>query len=80
MSIQFARMRIISRSSGANVVRSAAYNARSHAHILLTTRKVDDMGMGEKARDLNGLFAKGYMMEREHWGEVWRDFQSDYFF
>jgi len=50
-----------------------------HAHILLTTRRVDAMGMGEKARDLNGLFAKGYMMEGERWGELWRDYQNDYF-
>ena len=50
-----------------------------HAHILLTTRRVGAMGMGEKARDLNGLFAKGYMMEGERWGELWRDFQNDYF-
>lgn len=32
MAIQFARMRIITRSSGGNVVRSAAYNARSNSH------------------------------------------------
>ena len=50
-----------------------------HAHILLTTRRIDAMGMGEKARDLNGLFAKGYLMEGERWGELWRDFQNDYF-
>lgn len=32
MAIQFARMRIITRTSGGNVVRSAAYNARTNAH------------------------------------------------
>ncbi|PHZ86761.1 AAA family ATPase [Paremcibacter congregatus] len=186
MAIQFARMRILSRSTGANVVRSAAYNARSqgqseltgerfyfanrdgsehhavllpegapaemadfrvlwneaqaaekrinsqeakelllalpsnpeitaghrlemarafvqenfvdhglaaqldihhphqgaenyHAHVLLTTRRVGPAGMGAKARDLNGQFAKGTMMDGERWGEVWRDFQNDYF-
>tara|TARA_R110002073_G_scaffold222830_6_gene383060 strand:+ start:50 stop:2518 length:2469 start_codon:yes stop_codon:yes gene_type:complete len=50
-----------------------------HAHILLTTRRVGPEGMGAKARDLNGQFAKGYMMDGERWGEAWREFQNDYF-
>lgn len=32
MAIQFARMRIITRSNGGNAVRSAAYNARTNSH------------------------------------------------
>ena len=50
-----------------------------HAHVLVTTRRIDAQGMAEKARDLNGLFAKGYVMDGDKWGEVWRDYQNDYF-
>tara|TARA_R110002096_G_scaffold425908_1_gene635006 strand:- start:1172 stop:3691 length:2520 start_codon:yes stop_codon:yes gene_type:complete len=50
-----------------------------HAHVLVTTRRIDGQGMGEKARNLNGLFAKGYVMDGDKWGEVWRDYQNDYF-
>ncbi|MBL4832175.1 MAG: AAA family ATPase [Aliivibrio sp.] len=50
-----------------------------HAHVLITTRRINEDGMGEKARDMNGLFAKGYVMDGEKWGEVWKDYQNDYF-
>ena len=45
----------------------------------MTTRYIEPYGMGEKARDMNGLFAKGYVMDGERWGEIWRDYQNDYF-
>jgi len=54
-------------------------NDNYHAHVLVTTRRINAGGMGEKARDMNGLFAKGYVMDGEKWGEVWKDYQNDYF-
>jgi len=50
-----------------------------HAHVLITTRRIGPGGMAEKARELNGLFAKGYVMDGEKWGELWRDYQNEYF-
>mgnify|MGYP003645116169 CR=1 FL=1 len=60
-------------------VNETASDANHHAHVLVTTRRINAGGMGEKARDMNGLFAKGYVMDGEKWGEVWRDYQNDYF-
>tara|TARA_R110002096_G_scaffold432707_1_gene649978 strand:+ start:850 stop:3426 length:2577 start_codon:yes stop_codon:yes gene_type:complete len=60
-----------------DILKDASVNY--HAHVLVTTRRIDAQGMAEKARDLNGLFAKGYVMDGDKWGEVWRDYQNDYF-
>ena len=63
--------------NGDDVLNDASVNY--HAHVLVTTRRIDGQGMAEKARDLNGLFAKGYVMDGDKWGEVWRDYQNEYF-
>ena len=53
-----------------------------HAHILITTRRFSDCGTQLnrlKARDLNGTFYKGKVMEGDLWGEISRDLQNKMF-
>tara|TARA_R110002050_G_scaffold44475_2_gene105940 strand:- start:1795 stop:6495 length:4701 start_codon:yes stop_codon:yes gene_type:complete len=53
-----------------------------HAHILVTTRRFSDCGTKLnrlKARDLNGTFYKGKVMEGDLWGEISRDLQNKMF-
>ncbi|MDP3936209.1 MAG: AAA family ATPase [Alphaproteobacteria bacterium] len=52
-----------------------------HAHVLMTTRRFTKGGdqLGEKARDLDGDVRGGVLMEAQRWGELWRDFQNQYF-
>lgn len=52
-----------------------------HAHVLMTTRRFTKGGdhLGEKARDLDGEVRMGVLMEAQRWGELWRDFQNQYF-
>ncbi|MFO9067168.1 Ti-type conjugative transfer relaxase TraA [Legionella pneumophila serogroup 1] len=51
-----------------------------HAHILIPTRRLErDKFSKYKARDLNPGFAKGFVVEKDFWGEQWREMQNDYF-
>ena len=53
-----------------------------HAHILVTTRRFSACGTQLhrlKARDLNGTFYKGKVMEGDLWGEISRDLQNKMF-
>lgn len=51
-----------------------------HAHILIPTRRLEqDRFSKYKARDLNPCFAKGFVVEKDFWGEQWREMQNDYF-
>lgn len=51
-----------------------------HAHILITTRRLEKDGFSKyKARDLNPAFAKGFIVEKDYWGEEWREMQNEYF-
>jgi hypothetical protein len=52
-----------------------------HAHVLTTTRRFTSDGtqLGYKARDLDGDVRGGVLVEAQRWGELWRDFQNDYF-
>ncbi|HAT8326960.1 TPA: Ti-type conjugative transfer relaxase TraA [Legionella pneumophila] len=51
-----------------------------HAHILIPTRRLEkDRFSKYKARDLNPGFAKGLVVEKDFWGEQWREIQNNYF-
>lgn len=51
-----------------------------HAHILTTTRRLEHNKFSRyKARDLNPVFAKQFIVEQDYWGERWRECQNDYF-
>ncbi|WP_032802685.1 Ti-type conjugative transfer relaxase TraA, partial [Legionella pneumophila] len=56
------------------------HDGNPHAHILITTRRLEKTGFSKyKARDLNPAFAKGFIVEKDYWGEQWRDMQNEYF-
>ncbi|MHA3320877.1 Ti-type conjugative transfer relaxase TraA [Legionella pneumophila] len=56
------------------------HDGNPHAHILVTTRRLEkDRFSKSKARDLNPAFAKGFIVEKEYWGERWREMQNEYF-
>jgi len=51
-----------------------------HVHILIPTRRLEQNRFSKyKARDLNPGFAKGFVVEKDFWGEQWREMQNDYF-
>ena len=53
-----------------------------HAHLLVTTRRFSEEGLGlssKKARDLEPEVRKGLVVEADVWGELWRDVQNTYF-
>lgn len=51
-----------------------------HAHILTTTRRLEHNKFSRyKARDLNPVFAKRFIVEQDYWGERWRECQNSYF-
>lgn len=58
--------------------------ANWHAHLLITTRRVEGEGFAaKKARDLEPevklIGGRAVVSEGEAWGEVWRDLQNRYF-
>jgi Ti-type conjugative transfer relaxase TraA len=51
-----------------------------HAHILIPFRRLQqDKFSSTKARDLQPNFAKGFVVEKDHWGELWRSYQQQFF-
>lgn len=53
-----------------------------HAHLLVTTRRFATDGLSfekMKARDLDPTIKKGFVVEADVWGELWRDLQNSYF-
>ena len=53
-----------------------------HAHLLVTTRRFSENGLtfeSTKARDLDPTIRKGFVVEADIWGELWRDMQNAYF-
>ena len=53
-----------------------------HAHLLVTTRRFSENGHtfeNIKARDLDPTIRKGFVVEADVWGELWRDLQNAYF-
>lgn len=53
-----------------------------HAHLLITTRRFSEDGLSFekiKARDLDPTIKKGFVVEADVWGELWRDLQNTYF-
>jgi Ti-type conjugative transfer relaxase TraA len=58
--------------------------ANYHAHLLVTTRRVEgDHFAAKKARELDpevkSLRGRGVVTDGEHWGAAWRDHQNRYF-
>ncbi|MGE8131716.1 AAA family ATPase [Methylobacterium sp. NPDC080182] len=63
---------------------SEGERANHHAHLLITTRRVEGAGLSpKKARDLDPEVRQGaggpLVAEAEAWGATWRDYQDRYF-
>ena len=63
---------------------SESERANYHAHLLITTRRVEATGLSaKKARDLDPVVRQGrgraVVAEAEAWGALWRDHQNRYF-
>jgi len=63
---------------------SEGERANYHAHLLITTRRLDENGFAaKKARDLDPVIKRGggraIVAEGEAWGALWRDHQNRYF-
>ena len=63
---------------------SESERANHHAHLLVTTRRVEATGLSaKKARDLDPVVRQGkgraVVTEADAWGALWRDHQNRYF-
>jgi Ti-type conjugative transfer relaxase TraA len=77
---QFAMSYFVNHGLPADIALHDHGDGNPHAHILTTTRRLEKNKFSRyKARDLNPAFANKFIVEKEYWGERWRDFQNQYF-
>ncbi|CAM2746600.1 TPA: Ti-type conjugative transfer relaxase TraA [Legionella pneumophila] len=77
---RFAQTHFVDKGVPADVAIHDHHDGNPHAHILITTRRLEKTGFSKyKARDLNPAFAKGFIVEKDYWGEQWRDIQNEFF-
>ncbi|MFO8701746.1 Ti-type conjugative transfer relaxase TraA [Legionella pneumophila serogroup 2] len=77
---RFAQTHFVDNGVPADIAIHDHHDGNPHAHILITTRRLEKTGFSKyKARDLNPAFAKGFIVEKDYWGEQWRDMQNEYF-
>ncbi|HAT9211474.1 TPA: Ti-type conjugative transfer relaxase TraA [Legionella pneumophila subsp. pneumophila] len=77
---RFAQTHFVNKGVPADIAIHDHHDGNPHAHILITTRRLEKTGFSKyKARDLNPAFAKGFIVEKDYWGEQWRDMQNEYF-
>ncbi|MFO2744116.1 Ti-type conjugative transfer relaxase TraA [Legionella pneumophila serogroup 1] len=77
---RFAQTHFVDQGIPADLAIHDHHDGNPHAHILITTRRLEKTGFSKyKARDLNPAFAKGFIVEKDYWGEQWRDLQNEYF-
>ncbi|MFO2756778.1 Ti-type conjugative transfer relaxase TraA [Legionella pneumophila serogroup 1] len=77
---RFAQTHFVDQGIPADIAIHDHHDGNPHAHILITTRRLEKTGFSKyKARDLNPAFAKGFIVEKDYWGEQWRDMQNEYF-
>lgn len=52
-----------------------------HAHLLVPFRRLESDGFAKlKARDLNPNIKNGFVIDNDYWGELWREFQQQFFY
>ncbi|MFO9478538.1 Ti-type conjugative transfer relaxase TraA [Legionella pneumophila serogroup 1] len=77
---RFAQTHFVDQGIPADLAIHDHHDGNPHAHILITTRRLEKTGFSKyKARDLNPAFAKGFIVEKDYWGEQWRELQNEYF-
>ena len=77
---RFALTHFVSHGLPADIALHDHGDGNPHVHILIPIRRLEQNRFSKtKARDLNPAFAKGFVVEKEFWGEQWRDMQNAYF-
>lgn len=77
---RFAQTHFVENGLPADIAIHDHGDGNPHAHILITTRRLENNRFSKyKARDLNPVFANKFIVEKEYWGEQWRDFQNEFF-
>jgi Ti-type conjugative transfer relaxase TraA len=76
----FAQAHFVDKGLPADIAIHDSEDGNPHAHILIPTRRLERNRFSKyKARDLNPVFAKRFIVEKEYWGELWRDHQNIFF-
>jgi Ti-type conjugative transfer relaxase TraA len=77
---RFAQKYFVEQGLPADIAIHDHGDGNPHAHILISTRRLEKNRFSKhKARDLNPTFANKNIVEKEFWGEQWRNFQNQYF-
>ncbi|HAT2009126.1 Ti-type conjugative transfer relaxase TraA [Legionella pneumophila serogroup 1] len=77
---RFARTHFVEKGLPADISIHDHGDGNPHAHILIPTRRLEKNRFSKyKARDLNPVFAKGFVVEQDYWGEQWREMQNEFF-
>ncbi|KTD34661.1 Conjugal transfer protein TraA [Legionella moravica] len=77
---RFARTHFVEKGLPADISIHDHGDGNPHAHILIPTRRLENNRFSKyKARDLNPVFAKGFVVEQDYWGEQWREMQNEFF-
>ncbi|MFO9453196.1 Ti-type conjugative transfer relaxase TraA [Legionella pneumophila serogroup 1] len=77
---RFARRYFVEKGLPADISIHDHGDGNPHAHILIPTRRLEQNRFSKyKARDLNPVFAKGFVVEQDYWGEQWREMQNEFF-
>ncbi|HCX3504806.1 TPA: Ti-type conjugative transfer relaxase TraA [Legionella pneumophila] len=77
---RFARTYFVEKGLPADISIHDHGDGNPHAHILTPTRRLENNRFSKyKARDLNPVFAKGFVVEQDYWGEQWREMQNEFF-
>ncbi|HBD7142687.1 TPA: Ti-type conjugative transfer relaxase TraA [Legionella pneumophila] len=77
---RFARTYFVEKGLPADISIHDHGDGNPHAHILIPTRRLENNRFSKyKARDLNPVFAKGFVVEQDYWGEQWREMQNEFF-
>lgn len=77
---RFARTYFVDKGLPADISIHDHGDGNPHAHILIPTRRLEHNQFSKyKARDLNPIFAKGFVVEQDYWGEQWREMQKEFF-
>ncbi|HAT1867481.1 Ti-type conjugative transfer relaxase TraA [Legionella pneumophila] len=77
---RFAQTHFVEKGLPADISIHDHGDGNPHAHILIPTRRLENNRFSKyKARDLNPVFAKGFVVEQDYWGEQWREMQNEFF-
>jgi len=77
---QFAQTYFVDHGLPADIAIHDHGEGNPHAHILIPTRRLENNRFSKyKARDLNPAFANRFIVEKDYWGEQWREYQNNFF-